>query len=559
MPIAPPPRWLVAVALAALTLLAFGSFAGHEFTSWDDPSYVTQNARVLSGLSLDNVLWAFTTTEVANWHPLTWLSHMLDVELFGLEASGHHRSSLLLHLVNGLLLFWLLLRTTNALGRSAMVAALFLVHPAHVESVAWVAERKDVLSASFFLLAALAYVSFVERRTALRYAALLLLFAAGLLAKPMVVTLPFVLLLLDVWPLGRFSPAAAMRLGVEKLPLLALSLASSAVTLIAQAPVAGLRPLSLVERLGHALVSYLRYTGLLLWPVDLSVDYAQPEGGFGPWLLAAFVFVAGVTVVAVRGWRARPWLLVGWLWYLGMLVPVLGLVQFGPESMADRYTYLPAIGLFLVVAWGAHELAGAGRARSAALVVAGVLVIANCAGLTRVQTGHWRDSRTLFEHALAVNPLDAHAHEKLGNLAEDRGDLDAAIARYRLAVEHGPERPTGWYNLGTALLRRGDAAAAAGYLARALEADAGFTRAHLNLAVSLHELGRRELAETHYRAALAAHPRNPAAHASYASLLEERGEREEAIRHYREALRLDPRQGFARQRLGRLLGPAARP
>jgi hypothetical protein len=406
---------LVCLALVAATAAVYWPVLGNDFVNYDDPGYVTTNEFVQQGLTWEAVKWAFVTGKQANWHPLTWLSHMLDCELFGLEHPwGHHLTSLLLHALNTVLLFGLM--RTLVRGRlwpAALVAAVFALHPLHVQSVAWVAERKDVLSAAFGLGAMLAYVRYARHPGILRYLPVPLLLALGLMAKPMLVTLPFVLLLFDYWPLRRLEPdpgrGLAKRVGwllLEKLPLLALAAASSVVTYLVQHAGGAVKdtiqyPWS--ERWANAVVALARYLGKTVWPTDLIVFYPHPVGGWPIGLvLAAGALVLGITLMTVYAARARPYLIAGWLWFVGTLVPVIGLVQVGAQSMADRYMYLPLIGLAMMVAYGLSDLVRAWpRARVPVVAVTLVALIASSAAATW-QLGYWRNSVTLFQHELAV-------------------------------------------------------------------------------------------------------------------------------------------------------------
>lgn len=435
---------LLAAALALLILLAFLPVLGNGFVNLDDGHYVTRNFWVRKGLTRGGLAWIWTANVANNWHPLTVLSHMLDCQIFGLVPAGHHLTSLFLHLANVLLLFEVLRRMTGAVWRSAAVAALFGVHPLHVESVAWVAERKDVLSAFFWILAMGAYARYALRPSLGRYLLVALAMALGLMAKPMVVTLPFVLLLLDVWPLGRlrFEPGwgrRLARLAVEKLPLLGLSAAASLVTL--QYQTTSLVDLEVVPwklRLANAAVSYAAYLGKLLLPRNLAVFYPLPLE-IPAWKAAgAAALIAVLTALAV--WRARkaPWLLVGWLWFLGTLVPVIGLVQVGRQAMADRYTYLPSIGLFLAACWGLAELAGDRAGRRAVLAAASVMAILALAAATRAQVRHWSDSVALFQHALEVTEDNYVAHIGLAKALATERDWAGAAEHYRAALALRP-------------------------------------------------------------------------------------------------------------------------
>lgn len=434
----------VRAGLALLTLAAYLPVLANGFIRFDDPLYVTRNAWVKAGLTWDGFVWALTANVASNWHPLTLLSHMLDCELFGMDPLGHHLTSLLLHTASAVLLFEALRRMTGSVWRSAAVAALFALHPTHVESVAWVAERKDVLSGFFWMLTLLAWERYVREPSPKRYAAVALFLAAGLLSKPMVVTLPFVLLLLDVWPLRRGIP---WKIRVkEKLPLFALVAASCLVTVIAQSGAIGMAsrfPMKL--RLANAVLSYVAYLGKTLLPTKLAVFYPMPAE-FPAWKVAgAALLLAALTVLAFKAGRYAA---VGWLWFLGTLVPVIGIVQVGGQSMADRYTYIPTIGLFLIAAWGWPRRAG--------WVLAPVL-LALAIG-TRLQIRHWEDSETLFRHAAAVTERNFIAHLNLAQIhaeRDDYGDRGRALEHFRITLSI---RPTMWQaqaSLGNALRRWG--------------------------------------------------------------------------------------------------------
>jgi hypothetical protein len=426
------PTLLPGAALALLTLLAYLPTLHNGFVNLDDGFYVTGNPWVLKGLTREGLAWALTANVANNWHPLTLVSHMLDVQLFGLHAAGHHGTSLALHIANVLLLFGVLRGMTGAAGRSALVAALFAVHPTHVESVAWVAERKDVLSALFWILAMGAWTAWTRRPSTGRYLLVMTLMSLGLASKPMVVTLPFALLLLDLWPLGRLR-LGGKRLILEKLPLLALSAASSLVTLRYQTTsMVSLDLLPWTFRLSNAAVSYAAYLGKTLFPWHLAVFY--PILAIPAWKVAGSLALL-LAITAFTLWRARrsPWLLTGWLWFLGTLVPVIGLVQVGRQAMADRYLYLPSIGLFLAIVWGIAELV-----KRRAALAAGVVVLALAAG-TWAQAGTWRDSVTLYRHALAVTRHNYVAHVGLAKAYVAQRNWNGAAEQYRAALALRPE------------------------------------------------------------------------------------------------------------------------
>jgi tetratricopeptide (TPR) repeat protein len=541
-------RLAIAAALAVGAFLLYLQVAHHAFLFYDDGQYVAENGRVRAGLTWSNVKWAFTTLYFSNWHPLTWLSHMLDVELFGLDAGAHHLVNAALHALNGAVLFLVLDRMTGARGRSAFVAALFAVHPIHVESVAWVAERKDLLSTLLALLALAAWQRFARLGGWRRYALVAVAFAASLLAKPMWVTFPFVLLLLDVWPLRRargFAEGAGVPLGrlcLEKAPLLALSLASSIVTVVAQdrgGAVVGLE-VGLAERAANAVVSYARYLGKTLWPADLAVFY--PQRPLPAWqIAAATLLVAGVTAALLARAKRWPWAAVGWLWFLGTLVPVIGLVQVGAQAMADRYTYAPSIGLFVIASWGAHALA---RDRAARLVPAAAgLAVAILAVVAWRQTGRWVDHETLFRHAIAVTEENPRAHGGLAMGLRRAGKLEEARLHAAEAVRLEPDGSRHWLNL--ALIERdlGRPAEAREAIERAIALNPG-----LGLASTLRgqiegDLGRAEDAEQALRRATALAPDDARAWNELGSALVRSGRTAEALDAWGRAVALDP--GFA--------------
>lgn len=463
-------RGVIALSLFSLTVLAYAPLGEAGFVNYDDPGYVYANPRVAAGLTIDGVAWAFTTFHQANWHPLTWLSHMLDVELFGVNPGWHHRVAVFLHALNTVLLFTFLSRATGARWPSAFAAALFAVHPLHVESVAWISERKDVLSTFFWLAAMLAYLSWVRRGGPARYALVAGLLAAGLLAKPMVVTLPCVLLLLDVWPLGRTpwagradtGEAATVRWGrllAEKVPLFFLVAGASVATLAAQragGAVIGMVELPLAARLANAVVAYGWYLRKTVWPVGLAVFYPHPSLGGAPppatWLVPLLV-LAGISAGAFWQRRRRPYLAVGWLWYLGTLVPVIGLVQVGVQATADRYTYVPLIGLFVAIAWLGASVALGSRSRRVGVGTAAIVWLVASLLVTRAQLPHWRSARTLAERSVSVSPQNFVMSFNLAMALEGEGDVDGARRRYWDAIRIQPTYAETYGNLARVLVR----------------------------------------------------------------------------------------------------------
>ena len=471
-------KFIICLLLILITCVVYLQVLDYEFVYFDDTLYVTENHWVQNGLTIDGVGWAFTTSHASNWHPLTWLSHMLDCQLYGLNPRGHHLTSVLLHIANAVLLFLVLNRMTGAQWASGFVAALFALHPLHVESVAWVAERKDVLSTFWGLLTLWLYAGYVEHPRRIRYLFALFTFALGLMTKPMLVTLPFVLLLLDYWPLERIRVeqlpgeststigASNMQrspiLGLlwEKAPFLALAAVSSTVTFIVQrssGTMAALDVYPVKIRVANALLSYVAYMWQMIWPQNLAVIYPHPGNSlsmlqaFGAGLLLVFISIA-----AMRAARRHPYLTVGWLWYLGTLVPVIGIVQVGMQAMADRYTYVPLIGLFIIIAWGVPDLLASYRYRRAIISVGSGGLLSILIIITWVQLHHWRNTVTLFQHTLRVTSKNFLAHNNLGAALADLGKIQDAISHYRKALEINPSYWLAHNNLATTLAEKGD-------------------------------------------------------------------------------------------------------
>ncbi len=552
--------WLL--GLLAITIATYAGMWRHDFVSFDDPDYITENPMVSAGLTWRGVAWAFTTGHAANWHPLTWLSHMLDVQLFGLRAGGHHVVSLALHAANTLLLFAFLHRTTGAAARSAFVAALFAVHPAHVESVAWASERKDVLSTMFWMLTLWAYAAYVRRPSMARYLAALGLFAAGLMSKPMLVTLPFVLLLLDLWPLDRLRrpqrEKTVARIGWrhlvwEKLPFLALSIASSITTFLVQrhaGAVSGLETLPFGVRVQNALVAYATYIGEMIWPTKLSAIYPYVWNKPGWWVAGAMLILVAVSGLVLREARSRPYLAVGWLWFLGTLVPTIGLVQVGVQSTADRYTYVPFIGLFIIVAWGIPDLFRRWKWQRVALPVAATASLIACVGAAHAQVGNWKDSAALWQHAVAVSPNNAHALSPLADVLKEQGKVDEAIPLYERALAVEPTFAEAHNKLGVALADRGRLAEAIAQYTQAVRLKPWLAEAHNNLGNGLAKQGDVDGATREYFAAIRAKPDYADPHNGLGALLSDQHKLDDAIAHYKEALRLDPQNAEALNNLG---------
>jgi protein O-mannosyl-transferase len=637
----------ICVLLGVAVLLVFGQTLRHEFINYDDGPYVYDNTHIVKGLTLTGIVWAFTHSQAGFWHPLTWISHMLDCQLYGLSAGGHHLTNVLLHAATAILLFLVLRRMmrlrsdasspqagfrsnqnigtaatpAGTLWPSAFVAAVFAIHPLRVESVAWVAERKDVLSGLFFMLTLLMYARYVEKskvqspKSKVFYGLMLLFFALGLMSKPMLVTVPFVLLLLDYWPLGRVTggewrvtgdknsdsqlPGATKRseggstfnhLLLEKLPLFLLAIAAGFIAFLTQksyGAVAALEGFPLGSRLANSLMSYVAYILKMFWPDNLAIFYPYPVT-VPTWEIAvAGTLLLFITMQAVMFARRRPYLLVGWLWYLGMLVPVIGLVQSGEQARADRFTYLPQIGLYLVVAWAVKDLFPSWRLRRQAFgIAAGIVIVALMVGAAK-QTSYWRNSESLWTHSLActsrnyvghnnlgivfagrgqsaqamdhyqkaleILPNFAEAHYNLGIVLADQGRYIEALEHYRRALEIRPNYAEAHYNLGNLLAGQGQIAEAIEHFQRALEIKPDFAEAHYNLGAALARQGRNLEAINHYQQVIEIKPDFPGVHYNLGVVLAAQGFNGEAIPHFQKALENKPDNADAHNNLGILL------
>jgi protein O-mannosyl-transferase len=565
-------NYLIILLLVTLTLVVYWRTGSNAFVNYDDIQYVTANSHVRGGFTVANVHWAFTTFEMGNWHPLTWLSHMADFRLFELNPRGHHFTSVFLHIANTVLLFAVLNRMTGVLWRSAFVAALFSLHPVHVESVAWVAERKDVLSTFFFMLTLLAYVSYARKPGAARYLFVVLAFVLGLMAKSMLVTLPFVLLLMDYWPLGRFGVtrlnaagepdvakdrqfakgASVSRLILEKVPLFLLAAGFSVIAIHAQKAekaVASLEALPVASRMANALTAYASYLGKMVWPVKLVVIY--PLSGPAPaWHVIGAVLLLGVMTAAAVHWRRRfPFIIVGWLWYLGTLVPVIGLVQIGTQSMADRYTYIPSIGFFIVIAWGMAELAHGWRYGRTVLTAAVLALITGLSVGTWLQLGHWKDSIELFSHTLRFTRDNFTAHLNLGHAFDEKGRVDEAARQYGEALRINPLSAQAHGNLAITLSKMGTYEEAVRHYREALRINPADAQVHCNLGINLLERGNISEAIDHLSAAVRLKPAYVKARYNLGLALDNSGRTEEAVVHYAEVLRMNPYDYETRRRL----------
>jgi protein O-mannosyl-transferase len=589
----------VGLLLTAVTLAVFWPVRLNDFVNYDDPVYVTENPHVQAGLTRAGISWAFGELhgEQTYWHPLTWVSHMVDCQVFGLKPAGHHLINLLFHTLNAVLVFLVFRRMTGAFWRCAVLAALFALHPLQVESVAWVTERKNVLSAFFWLLTMWAYVRYAEKSkvqspeskvrspksnvqgsrfkvqgsrfpsrpsafplpSSIFYLLALFLFALGLMCKPVLVTLPFALLLLDYWPLRRLELASVdasgqgsrfkvqgsevLRLLVEKLPFLVLAGASSAITIMAHRGLGLLASAEMLPwhaRLANAVVSYVRYLGKTVWPAHLAVFY--PYGRAWPiWIVVACgALLLALTLLALGTARTRPYLLVGWFWFLGVLVPFIGLIQGGAQAMADRFAYVPGLGLLLALVWGAHEWAARWRHRALVLSAAAGLASVLCFALVRQQVGYWQNSEALFRHALSVTTGNYVAHANLGKALADSGRFREAETEFAATLAICPDYYPTIYALGNVVWINGDSAAALKLFNRALQTRPHDATAHYNHGIALAALGQEAEAIQQYQEALQLDPKLAPAHNNLAGLLISHGKVEEGLAHALTALRLDP-------------------
>ena len=549
------------LGLAVVTLAIYAQVIGHQFITLDDPTYIQENSMVNHGLTRAGLAWAFTTFHVANWHPLTWISHMIDCQFFGMNAGGHLLVNALIHAANTLLVFWFLLRTTHARWPSALVAALFALHPLHVESVAWASERKDTLSTFFGLLSLIAYVRYVEAPSSIRYVWTAITLALGLLAKPMLVTWPFVMLLLDYWPLGRWQSAKSkaqekklIKLILEKIPLFILVAASAVITLIAQSRGGAVRTLAhepLALRLSNTLVSYAKYLLLTFWPNDLAVYYPLAPGGIPGWQIvgAAFLLI-GITAFCFLQRKIRPYLIVGWLWFLGTLVPVIGLVQVGGQTMADRYFYIPSIGLFVALVFGLADLVKSWRVAPSlcgGISAAALLILAT---LTNVQIQRWHDSFTLFEHTLSVTPPNLRIEHNLGVALGASNRFDEAATHFEKALQIDPNFYDGLVAMSVTRSHQGRMPEAIEYFQAAIRLQPDTPKAHVQLAHALWEQNRDQEALEEMRRALQSAPGDADIRGDFGLALAMVGRLPEAIEQLHEALRLNPNSAENHNNLG---------
>jgi tetratricopeptide (TPR) repeat protein len=570
--------------LATISVAVFGQTIRYDFVNFDDDLYVYNAPAIQGGLTLKDIALAFTSPHAGNWHPLTTISHMLDCQLYGLKAGGHHATNVVLHTIAVLLLFRVLRQMTGAVWKSVAVAALFAVHPLHVESVAWVSERKDVLSAVFFLLMLAAYVCYARAPSITRYLAVAVLFAAGLMSKPMLVSAPVILLLLDYWPLRRFEqPSSTTGKGkisksgnqrrvirglfLEKVPLLVLSAGSCLVTFVLQKRATGaIPPLPLPWRVENAIATYMIYVWKTLWPTRLAVFYPHPNDTLAIWeVILAIGLLLAITVAAIVFRRERPYLFTGWFWYVGMLVPVIGLVQVGEQGYADRYTYLPHIGLFLLAVWLAADVIAARQSRSGLAVATAIVIIVALAWTAFIQTSYWRNSETLWTHALAVTFDNDVAHNNLGYLCVDRGELDKAISHFESALRIRSTKLNPHYNVGSAFVEMNLADAlgrkeqpdeAMVHYEEAIKLQPSYADAYYNRGNILFAEGHIDEALADWEKTLQIQPNDADAHTCLGNALLRRGSVKEAVAHYEKAIVLAPEDPRSRINIAWVLATA---
>ncbi len=562
--------YIICLFLVVATFAVYWQVLDNDFVNYDDDVYVTENIRVYKGVTFDSLTWAFTSSHASNWHPLTWISHMIDCQLYGLNPRGHHLTSLLFHVANTLLLLLILVRMTGTLWQSSFVAALFALHPLHVESVAWVAERKDVLSTFFMMLTLWAYILYVEKGEVKRYLLVVLFFVLGLMSKPMLVTLPFILLMLDFWPLGRLclihdtrnvvtgqhtnERLDIFRLVWEKVPFFALAVVSSVVTFIVQergGAMELLKTYSLQTRIINAFVAYMEYIVNMIWPVKLAVLYPHPGNSLPLWkgVVAGLALVL-ITILVIRKARKIPYLAVGWFWYVVTLIPVIGIVQVGLQAMADRYTYVTLIGLFIIIAWGANDLLSKWPNRKIWLGTLAAILLPVLIILTWKQVQYWENSITLFKHTLKHTSDNVIMHRNLGNAFDKQGRTEEAIEQYFQALRIKPDDAQAHYNLGVVYGVLGMYKEAIEAYKKTISINPDFIGAHNNLGDAYDNSGMYKEAIEAYKKAISISPDFADAHSNLGAAYAESGKYKEAIEACKKALRIDPDYAKAHYNLG---------
>jgi protein O-mannosyl-transferase len=567
---------IICILLVLSTFAIYSQVQDHEFINYDDYQYIRDNWEIKSGLSSESISWAFTTFYGNNWFPITWLSHTLDYQLYGLNPKGHHLTSLFFHITNSLLLFLVLFRMTGALWKSAFVSVVFAIHPLNVESVAWVAERKNVLSTLFWLLTMWTYISYAQTKKLKTYYLVILFFTLGLMSKAMLVTLPFVLLLLDYWPLGRLKleqggsdkevlarskyhmKSEFLKLLLEKAPLFALTVGTCILTFIAQkseAAMINLNNLSVFTRLTNAMVSYLEYLKKMIWPNELAVFYPHPESTLATWkwVVCSIVLVT-ITTISIRLIKKAPYFVVGWFWYLGTLIPVIGIVQVGGQAMADRYAYVPLIGIFIIVAWGLPDFLEKWPFKEQLLSISTVILIPMLMVITWTQVSLWKNSISVFKRAFRVSNEQSYnsyiINYHLGNAFFDKQKTGEAISHYKMAIELNPEFVNAYSNLGGALFVEGKNEDAISHFKTAIELKPDHADAHYNLGATLIAERKSEEAISHFKMAIKIKPDYIKAYNNLGAALVTQGRNEEAISHYKKAIQIKPDYALAHYNLG---------
>jgi tetratricopeptide (TPR) repeat protein len=553
---------IIPVVIVAIVFCVYYQVSSFDFVSYDDPNYISYTSKIIS---LDNITELFFSIDYANWHPLTWMSLMLDYNLYGSNAGGYHFTNLIFHIINTLLLYVVLGMMTGSVYRRALVTALFALHPLHVESVAWVTERKDVLSTMFWFLTMWAYIGYAKKPGILRYLPVIVFFLLGLMSKPMLVTLPFVLLLLDYWPLGRLNfgqtvPSCNMNIKnqkvssllIEKIPLFFITMVSSVLTYMAQnsyQTVATFNNVSLFHRILNAANSYTGYLWKILWFHNLSPFYLYPKN-FEIWPIAgSLLLLCAVTLLTIYFLKKMPYLAVGWFWYLGTLVPVIGLIQVGSQAMADRYTYVPLIGIFIMMAWGipqALEGLRHGKIIAASMASAFLIVITSA---SYIQAGIWKNDFTLFGHVIKINPRDVRSYQVIGHAMANNGEYDKALYYYSMALKYHPGYYPSYLNAGNVLQEMGKLKEAIDCYQRALKLDDKPAEAHYNLGIIFIETNNLNEAIFHFKKALAITPDDSDSHNNLGVALMKEGNIKEALAHFQEALRLNPQEGSAKKNI----------
>jgi protein O-mannosyl-transferase len=563
---------LISLFLIMLIVIVYAQVGAFDFVDFDDSFYVTENSHVRNGLTLDGVIWAFTTTHEANWHPLTWLSHMVDCELYGLNPAGHHYTNILFHTANTLILFFILFRMTGELWKSAFAAALFAIHPLHVESVAWVSERKDVLSTFFGLLSIGAYYHYSKIPSSKRFLLVVIFLSMGLMAKPMLVTFPFVLLLLDFWPLKRiqlkhhFDPQTGRSIGndskgiypliAEKIPLFILTIISCIVTFFAQKSGRAVVPFDLLPlntRIANALISYVRYIFKAIWPQKLTYFYPYSINVSSWQILGAVILITGAIWGSIYLSRRYPYVPVGCFWYLGTLVPVIGLIQVSGQAMADRYTYIPLIGLFIVISWGITDILKKWRYHKTFLGTSVIVVLSALTTCAFIKTSHWKNSIALFENGVKVNETNYHALNNLATALVDKGKYDEAYFCLSRALKKDPKRENLRMNLANVLFLKGKSDEAISQYQKILQTDPENADVHYNLACVLSSQNKIKNAVRHYKEALIIEPKYSKAYYNLGNILLRHGKIKEAVFNYAKAIEFKPDYLQAYNKIGLIL------